>query len=120
MSLEDTLFVGFNTPNLPCLPLEDILEHHGAIRDAIAGTKHIEPTDLESLVAHFSFIYAFNTYKAIGLLLPELYYESGAVVLRPSLEKLPVALGMSKVSLYGTSRGTVVADRWSTGSGQRC
>ena len=29
-----------------------------------------------------SFVYAFNTYKALGLLLPELYHESGAVVFR--------------------------------------
>ncbi len=29
-----------------------------------------------------SFSYAFNSYKALGLILPELYHESGAVLLR--------------------------------------
>jgi hypothetical protein len=82
MSLEETLFIGPHDPNPPRLPLQAILEHHAVIRDAIAGTGHIERTDLESFVANLSFIYAFNTYKAIGLLLPELYHESGAVVLR--------------------------------------
>ena len=82
MSLEETLFIGAHDPNPFRFPLQAILEHHAVIRDAIAGTGHIEPTDLESFVANASFIYAFNTYKAIGLLLPEMYHESGAVVLR--------------------------------------
>lgn len=79
MSLDETLFIGANSQLLAHLPLEEILDHHATIRDAIAGTGHIQPDDLASYVANTSFVYAFNTYKAIGLLLPELYHESGAV-----------------------------------------
>ena len=82
MSLDETLFIGPHDPKPPELPLSAIMEHYVTIRDAIAGTGHVEPADLASLVANASFVYAFNTYKAISLLLPELYHESGAVVLR--------------------------------------
>jgi hypothetical protein len=82
MSLEETIFIGFHDPNPLSLPLQAIPEYYSAIRDAIAGTGFVEPTTLESLVANASFIYAFNTFKAIELLLPEMYHESGAVVLR--------------------------------------
>ena len=69
-------------PKQTPLPLPAILEHYAVIRDAIAGAGHVESRDLPTLVANTSFIYAFNAYKAISLLLPELYHESGAVVLR--------------------------------------
>ncbi len=81
MSLDEALFVGTPTPAIP-LPLDEILEHYGVIRDALADTPFVESHDLPSLVANTSFVYAFNAYKAVSLLLPELYHESGAVVLR--------------------------------------
>jgi len=82
MSLDEVLFIGMSGPKQAPLPLAVILEHYAVIRDAIAGTGHVESHDLPTLVANTSFIYAFNAYKAISLLLPELYHESGAVVLR--------------------------------------
>lgn len=82
MSLDETLFIGMPGPKQAPLPLMAILEHYAAIRDAMAGTGHVESHDLPTLVANTSFIYAFNAYKAISLLLPELYHESGAVVFR--------------------------------------
>ncbi|MEM1176605.1 MAG: DUF5677 domain-containing protein [Pseudomonadota bacterium] len=81
MSLDETLFIGTPTPAIP-LPLDEILDHYAVIRDALANTPHIESHDLPTLVANMSFVYGFNAYKAISLLLPELYHESGAVVLR--------------------------------------
>jgi hypothetical protein len=81
ISLYKTLFIG-TPPSLPPQPLDHILEHYAIIRDAIANTEHLKPYDLKTFVCNTSFIYAFNTYKAISLLLPELYYESGATVLR--------------------------------------
>ena len=82
MSLNDTLFIGMPGPKQAPLPLAVILEHYAVIRDAIAGTGYIESHKLLTLVANTSLMYAFNTYKALSLLLPELYHESGAVVLR--------------------------------------
>ncbi|MDP1563580.1 MAG: DUF5677 domain-containing protein [Pirellulaceae bacterium] len=81
MSLDETLFVGTPTTAVP-LPLDEILEHYAVIRDALANTPHVESNDLSNFVANTSFVYALNAYKAISLLLPELYHESGAVVLR--------------------------------------
>lgn len=81
MSFDETIFVGMPIPAAP-LPLDEILEHYAVIRDALANTPHVESHDLPSIVANTSFIYAFNSYKAISLLLQELYHESGAVVLR--------------------------------------
>ena len=80
MSLDETLFVGTPTPATP-LPLDEILEHYAVIRDTLAPTPHVESHDLLSFVTNTSFVYAFNAYKAISLILPKLYHESGAVVL---------------------------------------
>ena len=82
MSPEEVLLIGFHDPNRLHLPLQEIVRHHAVIRDAIAGTLHIEASDPVTCVANASLVYAFNAYKAIGLLLPELYHESGAAVLR--------------------------------------
>lgn len=82
MSLNEMAFIGSYGPRRFRFPLAPILEHHAAIRDAIAGTGYFAPDDPPSLVANASFIYALNAYKAIGLLLPHLYHESAAVVLR--------------------------------------
>ena len=82
MLFDETLFVGWTRHRKGCLPLDTILEHYATIRDAIAGTAHIESHDLPTLVANTSLIYAFNTFKAISLLLHQMYHESGAVVLR--------------------------------------
>ncbi|WP_339742196.1 DUF5677 domain-containing protein [uncultured Rubinisphaera sp.] len=81
MSLDETLFVGSPASMVP-LPLDEILNHYAVIRDALANTPHIESHDLSVFVANTSFVYGLNTYKAISLLLPQLYHESGAVVLR--------------------------------------
>ncbi len=67
MYLDETLFVAMPGPKRTPLPLATILEHYDVIRDAIAGTGHIESRDLPTLVANTSFIYAFNAYKAISL-----------------------------------------------------
>lgn len=82
MSLDETLFIGDPGTKPVPLPLGMILDHYAVIRDAMAATGHVETHDLPSLIANTSFIYAFNAYKAISLLLPELYHESAAVVLR--------------------------------------
>lgn len=83
MLLNETLFIGSHNPNPTQLPpLSIILDHYAVIRDAIAGTGHIETQDLTTLVANQSLIYAFNTYKAISLLLPHLYHESSAAIFR--------------------------------------
>ncbi|WP_155987088.1 DUF5677 domain-containing protein [Thioalkalivibrio sp. ALE16] len=81
MSLDETLFIGNPKPRT-ALPLDRILEHYAIIRDAIATTEHVVPEDLPSFVVNQSFIYAFNSYKAISLLLPELCHESAAAVMR--------------------------------------
>lgn len=101
MSLQEILFTGACNPNPTRLPLTAILEHHAIIRDAIANTGHLEPTNLESFVADTSFVYALNTYKAIGLLLPELYHESGAAVLRQLWE---VSLNLHWIELDAANR----------------
>lgn len=84
-TLDSTLFIGQSGGDPIPLPYDKLIAHHGAIRDAIAEAMHIkhelEP-NLKSVVAMQSFIYAFNTYKALGHLLPERFHESGAVVLR--------------------------------------
>lgn len=79
---DKTLFISSGTRFQVNLPLIIILKHHAAVRDAIAKTSYIQSGDLAFQVIHASFIYAFNAYKAISLLLPEYYHESGAVVLR--------------------------------------
>ena len=82
MTLENTLFIGNGNPNPKPQPFRKTLEHFDIIRDAIAGTPYVQSHDNVTLVANNSFVYAFNAYKSISLLLPELYHESAAVVLR--------------------------------------
>ncbi len=101
MSLQETLFIGSCNSNPTRLPLKAILEHYSAIRDIIATTEYLEPANLETFIANTSFIYAFNTYKAIGLLLPELYHESGAAVLRQLWE---VSLNLHWIERDATNR----------------
>ena len=84
-ALHDTLFIGTSAGDPVPLPFAELLEHHADVRDATARSIHIEhdlAPDLPMFVGIISFVYAFNAYKALGLLLPELYHESGAVVLR--------------------------------------
>lgn len=81
MSFDEALFIG-NPNTRAALPLGRILEHYAIVRDAIATTEHVVPEELPSVVVNQSFIYAFNSYKAINLLLPELYHESAAAVMR--------------------------------------
>jgi hypothetical protein len=84
-TIHNTLFVGHWAGAPIPLPFAELLEHHAAVRDAIATSMHTEHNlapDLATLVGIHSFVYAFNAYKALGLLLPELYHESGAVLLR--------------------------------------
>lgn len=62
-----------------------LLKRHELLRDATAQTVHGEHSvspDLWPFVAFASFSYAFNAYKALELILPHLYHESGAVLLR--------------------------------------
>ena len=84
-TLSKTLFIGQGAADPIPLPYQELVDHHAAVRDAIADAFHVEhelEPDLKSLVSIQSFIYAFNTYKALGHLLPDLFHESGAVVLR--------------------------------------
>jgi hypothetical protein len=84
-TLQNTLFLGTCKGAPIALPFAEILQHHADIRDATTDLMHTEhelPTDLPTFIGLISFVYAFNTYKALALLLPELYHESGAVVFR--------------------------------------
>lgn len=84
-TIHNALFIGHCAGALVPLPFAELLEHHADVRDATARSIHIEhnlAADLQTLVGMHSFVYAFNAYKAIGLILPELYHESGAVVFR--------------------------------------
>ena len=85
MSLLNTACIGSKGDGHARLPFEKLLKQHELLRDATAQTMHGEHTsspDLWPFVAFTSFSYAFNAYKALGLILPHLYHESGAVVLR--------------------------------------
>jgi hypothetical protein len=98
-SLDNTVFIGQPGGDPIPLPFDDIISHHAAIRDAIADSMHVEhelEPDLKSLVAMQSFIYAFNAYKALGHLLPDLFHETGAVVLRQLWE---VSLNLHWIAL---------------------
>ena len=64
------------------LPLDLIMEHYARIRDAIAGTQQIDTDDLPALLSNATFLYAFNIFKAISLLLPHLYFEAAAPIVR--------------------------------------
>lgn len=81
-SSKKTLFVGNPTPIRPTLPFYKLMSHYSLIRDSIAETAHIDDYEPSVLVANASFIYAFNAYKAVSLLLPHSYHESAATVFR--------------------------------------
>jgi hypothetical protein len=81
MPLLEMLFLGTCKANPIRLPLKGILEHFATIQRAVASTELVEPSDLVSFIVNRSFLYACNSYKAIGVLLPESYYESGTAVL---------------------------------------
>lgn len=85
------------------MPLADLLTHYAVIRDAIATTAHVESHDDFTLVANNSFIYAFNAYKCVSLLLPEMYHETGAVVLRQLWE---VSLNLHWVGIDPATRSS--------------
>jgi hypothetical protein len=84
--LKDTLFVGWEDKDHPELPpLDELLKKYGAVREAVTATFHREISAEPKLwphVATLSFVYAFNTYKAIGLVLPHLYHEAASAMLR--------------------------------------
>jgi hypothetical protein len=66
--------------------LSSTLDAHNVLRDHIAEIVHrehehaIEP--LYAAVLMHSFIFCFNTYKSIGILLPEYYYEQASGLFR--------------------------------------
>lgn len=85
MSLLNTAFIGRKSDGSTRFSFEKLLKRYELLRDATAHTVHGEhdlSSELWPFVAMASFSYAFNAYKAIGLILPELYHESGSVVLR--------------------------------------
>lgn len=85
MRLDETLFIGRPYGREPSFQLKEVLERHKAVRDAVARAVHgpVEAEDeLWPLVASLSFVYAFNVYKALGLVLVERYYEAGSNLLR--------------------------------------
>ncbi len=62
--------------------LKSMLSLYGEIRDLIARTNtEVELSQISRIYLVIS-VYAFNTYKAIGLLLPELYFEQGMALTR--------------------------------------
>ncbi len=82
MSFENTWFVKLPLRNITPLPCAEILEHYAKIRDSIAETGLLKDDTLFGLVAHTTFVYTFNTFKAIQLLLLERYHESASAILR--------------------------------------
>jgi len=70
MSLKNTFFVGWQDDGHPRLPFDRLLKKY-----------NIKP-EIWPFIAFASFAYAFNVYKAIGLVLPDFHHESGAVMLR--------------------------------------
>jgi hypothetical protein len=68
------------------LALDEVISVYGDARDHIAETIHA--THEVTLPPPFGLVlvktlgYCFNTFKAIGLLLPELYYEHGCALFR--------------------------------------
>src|SRR5437867_3019584 len=85
MSLENTIFVGWQDDGRARLPFNRLLKKYIELRDTTANSLHgehkINP-QMWPFIAFASFAYAFNVYKAIGLVLPDLHRESGAVMLR--------------------------------------
>lgn len=85
MSLSNTAFIWSEGDGEERLPFEKLLKQYELLRDATANTVHGEHAAAPEhwpFVAIASFSYAFNTYKALGLILSELYHESGSVLLR--------------------------------------
>lgn len=81
----NTAFTGRKGDGRPRLPFDELLNRHEALRDSVASALHREHTlspELWPFVAFASFSYAFNAYKALGLILPHHYHESGFVILR--------------------------------------
>lgn len=86
MSVGKAAFVVTPPPPVANLPLDEILGHYACIRDAIAAVQHVESESLPVLVANASFGFAFNSFKAINLLLPLLFYEAASPVVRQMWE----------------------------------
>src|SRR5258706_14503237 len=68
------------------MTLDSIIAVHDEMRDHIAVTTIEYPsTTVDSLYAVVllqSFLFGFNTYKALGIILRELYYEQASVLVR--------------------------------------
>ncbi len=67
------------------MELEKVLQLHTRFRDWIY--EHVqEDVNIENslfgIIALKAFVVSFNSFKAIGLILPELYYESAAILVR--------------------------------------
>lgn len=82
MVVGKTAFMVTPPPPVANLPLDLIMEHYARVRDAIAGTPHIDTEALPVVLSNATFIYAFNVFKAISLLLPSLYFEAAASIVR--------------------------------------
>ena len=102
MSLNDTLFVGTPTNAAP-LPLVQILDHYDQLRDAIGTTPSYPSEELSTRVCNASFVYAFNAYKAIGLILAQSYHEAGATILRQLWE---VSLNLHYIAIDPAKRSS--------------
>ena len=63
--------------------------------------------EIEDFVLNALFIYAFNAFKSLGLLLPHLYFESAAAVLRQLWE---VSLNLEWISRDARARSTAYAN----------
>jgi hypothetical protein len=104
MSLRDVKLIGWQGRDHPLLQVDEVLKQHDAVRDAVANTVHRE-LDLDDSVwqsvATHSFTYAFNAYKAIGLVLAQSYHESASAILRQLWE---VSLNMHWIERDSTNR----------------
>ncbi|SRR5258707_6659945 len=68
------------------MTLDSIMNDHDELRDNIAVTNLEYPTkkvdSLYAVVLVQSFLFCFNTYKALGIILRERYYEQASVLVR--------------------------------------
>ncbi len=103
MAPRKTAFVVSPPPPAANLPLDMIMGHYARVRDAIAGTPHIDTEALPIVLANASFVYAFNVFKAISLLLPSLYFEAAAPIVRQLWE---VSLNLHWVMADAEQRAT--------------
>jgi hypothetical protein len=85
--------------------LDEMISAHTGFRDHVADRVHgVRESNLDvpyALVLTKSFTFCFNTFKAIGLLLPDQHHEAGCALLRIMWE---ASLNLAWVSLNSNER----------------